>query len=211
LRRPCESHTRSVGSRNESDNLGHLDRASSERGRAVNETSSRDPCLKRTEVRHAGHMASSSPAGGEADEQSAAAVYRARIVGVDNGVCSRRSRISSISQSHPSTRTRGPSRVSTSSSAATASTMKSESAPPERNDALGKPWHKLSRSSPPRRLPRREPSSTSTLTGTGPQDVVRPCPRDKHHASGRRPAQPHGARLSARIGCTAGFGRAAIA
>jgi hypothetical protein len=173
--------------------------------------SCRDPCLKRTEVRHAGHMASSSPAGGEADEQSAAAVYRARIVGVDNGVCSRRSRISSISQSHPSTRTRGPSRVSTSSSAATASTMKSESAPPERNDALGKPWHKLSRSSPPRRLPRREPSSTSTLTGTGPQDVVRPCPRDKHHASGRRPAQPHGARLSARIGCTAGFGRAAIA
>jgi hypothetical protein len=41
LRRPCESHTRSVGSRNQSDNLGHLDRASSDLGRDVNGTSSR--------------------------------------------------------------------------------------------------------------------------------------------------------------------------
>ena len=32
-----------MGSRNESDNPGHLDRASSDPGRAINETSSRDP------------------------------------------------------------------------------------------------------------------------------------------------------------------------
>lgn len=44
LRRPCESHTRSVGSRIESDNLGHLDRASSDPGRDVNGTSSRIVC-----------------------------------------------------------------------------------------------------------------------------------------------------------------------
>jgi hypothetical protein len=45
----------------------------------------RDPSLKAADVGHSGQMAFSSTAGDEADGQSAAAVYRARVSEVDNG------------------------------------------------------------------------------------------------------------------------------